>query len=109
MGIWIWFRLVLTWTNIDLLLHGNDYSKRSMKIIYLYDIRGFWHAYNILVYLQKDKLCALVYDTPWYLYDQRDKRMILGLLQMCQNFKELWIGPLAPLNVETGSNVNIHP
>lgn len=64
--------------------------------------------YIIFLYFQKQKLCDLVYETPWYLYDQRDKRMILALLQMCQNFKEIWIGPLAPLNVETGTNVNMH-
>lgn len=27
---------------------------------------------------------------------------------MCQNLREMWIGPLAPLNVETGANVMIN-
>lgn len=39
------------------------------------------------------------------MYDQNDKKTILSLLQVCQNMQEIWIGPLAPLNVESGSQV----
>lgn len=48
----------------------------------------------------------MIYARPWYMYDEADKRLLLGLIQMCQSTRTLWIGPLAPLNVETGTNAS---
>lgn len=48
----------------------------------------------------------MIYKTPWYEYDQHDKIVIHYMLLLSQNANEMTIGPFAPLNVETATNVH---
>lgn len=42
---------------------------------------------------------------PWYDYPIAEQKEILMLLHSAQNAMELWIGPIAPLNVESAMEV----
>lgn len=55
--------------------------------------------------LQNDKFCAAIYDMPFYDYPVSEQKQILLLLHSSQNAMELWIGPFAPLNVESALEI----
>lgn len=47
----------------------------------------------------------MIYEIPWYEFDEHDKQVIHYMLLLSQNAVEMWIGIFAPLNVETATNV----
>lgn len=49
----------------------------------------------------------MIYFTPWYEYPVSVQKTYLALmLASSVNTTELWIGPIAPLNIETGKIVH---
>lgn len=56
---------------------------------------------------QNAKLCEVIYASNWYLFPVADQRDILILLERSQSAREMWIGNLAPLNVESGTQVRV--
>ncbi|XP_037040732.1 odorant receptor 67d-like [Bradysia coprophila] len=54
---------------------------------------------------ENDNFSAAVYDIPWYEYPLTEQKKVLLLLHSSQNAMELWIGPVAPLNVESAMEI----
>lgn len=55
--------------------------------------------------LQNQQLTLILYDMPWYRFRIDQQRDILRMLLRLSRSNEFWIGPFAPLNLETGSIV----
>lgn len=54
---------------------------------------------------QNKEMCDIIYGSSWYLFPLADQRELLMLLMKTQRSLELWIGPMAPLNVESALKV----
>lgn len=64
---------------------------------------------SIIFLLQNDRMNGTIYCIPlWYEYPLQVQKTFLMLLQLSSiqtKQAELWVGPFAPLNVETGIKV----
>lgn len=55
---------------------------------------------------QNKRLANIIYGSSWYRFPIAEQKDICRALLRVQSSKELWMGPLAPLNLETSSKVN---
>ncbi|KAJ6634915.1 hypothetical protein Bhyg_13496, partial [Pseudolycoriella hygida] len=55
--------------------------------------------------ITNERLCYIIGQSNWYTYDIHSQKIVLLLLHSCMNARELWIGPLAPLSVFTGTQI----
>lgn len=58
--------------------------------------------------MQNKRLIKIIYNAKFYEWPQKDIKIMLLLLMRSQNIKDLWIGPFAPLNFETATDVSIY-
>ncbi len=55
---------------------------------------------------QDERLCSFIYASNWYKYDIRSQKILALLLHRAQQPGELLLGPIGPLTVATGVEVN---
>nr|QGW45388.1 odorant receptor 15 [Bradysia odoriphaga] len=54
---------------------------------------------------ENERIMTALQQSNWYLYDQHTQNVFLTLWVASTNANEMWIGPLAPLSVLTGTDV----
>lgn len=61
---------------------------------------------NNIKTFQNERLANIIYGSSWYRFPIAEQKDMCRALLRAQSSKELWMGPFAPLNLETSSKVN---
>lgn len=67
----------------------------------------FSNFIGLIFHPQNTRLVHILYGLPWYRFTIDQQKDIRRILMRLHRSKELWMGPFAPLNLETGSTVNL--
>nr|QGW45437.1 odorant receptor 64 [Bradysia odoriphaga] len=86
------------------IIRSNWYSGYGMLLFCLTEVYILC-ILGTAIKTENDNFSAAIYDIPWYDYPLAEQKKVLLLLHSSQNAMELWIGPVAPLNVESAMEI----
>ncbi|XP_011493754.2 odorant receptor 10a [Aedes aegypti] len=90
--------------NLFLALMSDWYATYGFLLASLFQL-FIYAVLGTLIQLMNDKISTLVYDAPWHLLPNSDKRSFQFLLYKTQRPIEMFVRGLGPLNVETFTEI----